>query len=90
MKTRIIIISLITILILASGAIASAHSNKDLVPSTYQITSELSAGNGYQIIPLTWQISGALNGGNYFLDVQTSPTLRGSGCCCTFLPCIKK
>jgi hypothetical protein len=90
MKTRIIIVLLITILILASGAMASAHANLDGIPITYQITTGLSTGNGYQIFPLNWQVSGALSGGNYSLEVRNSPSLTGSGCCCTFLPCINK
>lgn len=50
-----------------------------------------AAGGAYQLIgqgaaPGT----GELSGGNYRLQGGVQPLLTGSGCCCTYLPCITK
>jgi hypothetical protein len=31
---------------------------------------------------------GSASGGGYRLLGPASPTLRGNGCCCTYLPCV--
>ena len=34
------------------------------------------------------QVEGSTSGGGYRLLGPASPTLRGNGCCCTYLPCV--
>jgi len=53
-------------------------------------------GGNYQLtsLPLrpaqgnAWQVSGNASGGGYALTSPYEPALRGSGCCCTYLPCM--
>jgi hypothetical protein len=52
----------------------------------YGIQASVAAGGGYQLSSLVWQVSGATSGGRYSLTVPQAPSLRGSGCCCTYLP----
>ena len=44
--------------------------------------------SGYQLTRLTWHVSGEVSGGGYSLSSPSSPSLRGNGCCCAFLPCV--
>jgi hypothetical protein len=37
-----------------------------------------------------WQLSGDSSGPGYHLHIPGSPSMRGSGCCCTHLPCVAK
>jgi hypothetical protein len=42
----------------------------------------------FQISTLTWKVEGVSLGGEYRLENLSTPLLTGSGCCCTYLPCI--
>jgi hypothetical protein len=44
------------------------------------------SGAGYRLTSLVWQVSGVVTGGDYRLSRASVPNLRGSGCCCTYLP----
>ena len=89
MKTRIVVVVILVItLLLASWAIALARTSQHGDPISYQVETGSVTGKGYQLIYLTWQVNGALRGGGYSLLVPATPALTGSGCCCTYLPCV--
>jgi hypothetical protein len=91
MKPRIVIIFiLVIILLLASWAIAWARTSPDGETSSYKVESGLAAGEGYQLIHLNWQISGTPRGEGYLISAPTASSSITSGCCCTFLPCVKR
>jgi hypothetical protein len=52
----------------------------------YTVEQVPIAGEGYHLNVASWQVSGASSGGSYHLEGPAAPELRGSGCCCTFLP----
>jgi hypothetical protein len=90
MNTRMIVLTIIIILLLfVSGAIASAHTGQMGADIPYRVEISLASGNGYHLTPLTWRVEGAVSGGSYLLAVS-APELNGSGCCCSYLPCISK
>lgn len=59
-----------------------------LGPARYRVEAGSVAGEGYQLSSQAWQITGAARGGTYRLSIALEPSLRGSGCCCTYLPCV--
>ncbi len=56
--------------------------------SSIQIASSITHGGDYQLQVYTCPASS--HGGGYLLIGPASPTLRGNGCCCTYLPWIMK
>jgi hypothetical protein len=52
----------------------------------YYVPQEAIVGTGYRLASLTWQVSGSASSDDYLLLGPTTATLRGSGCCCTYLP----
>lgn len=59
-----------------------------LGPARYGVEAGTVAGGGYQLSSLAWQISGTTSAGAYRLSTAVEHSLRGSGCCCTYLPCV--
>lgn len=53
----------------------------------YAVKEGVASADGYRLTTLTWQVSGAVGGGGYRLLPAASPELRGSGCCCLYMPC---
>ena len=54
----------------------------------YTVEQGTASGDGYQLTSLTWRVSGSSSSEGYHLLELMQPTLRGSGCCCTYLPLI--
>jgi hypothetical protein len=54
----------------------------------YTVNVCTAAGGGYRLSSLGWQITGAARGGSYGLSMPEEAALRGSGCCCTYLPLV--
>ena len=80
MKQRVILIVVVATLLLTGVALASPDR-------PYTIASGTSSGVGYHLTSVGWQVSGTSGGGDYQLLQPAAPAaLRGSGCCCTFLP----
>jgi hypothetical protein len=63
-----------------------------------QLEATTLRGGHYQLTSVTpsdsqtnsWQASDLASGGGYHLKVLASPQLTGNGCCCVYLPCVKK
>jgi hypothetical protein len=80
MKTLTWLILAFLILLMA-GSVA--------LPRTASAVERTSSGGGYHLTALTWQVTGEARAGGYTLRSPQSPSLE-SGCCCVYLPCVKK
>ena len=83
MKTRIILLLLLTaLLLLSTGAVTGS------APPRYRIeTGALLAGN-VRLTAVGAQAGAASAGGAYRLVTSTVSGSAASGCCCTWLPCV--
>jgi len=102
MKTRTaILVALVALLCLGGVALQStapavAQSGEPGPAPGYVVQAGTAAGGSYHLTSPAlrqaqgdaWQVSGAAAGGDYTLAIPYAPALRGSGCCCTYLPCI--
>jgi len=79
-------IALVCVLVLAGMALAQSGSQPS--PSWYAVEQGGASGGRYHLTSVSWHASGAASGGGYRLLSPSSPTLRGSGCCCTYIPCV--
>ena len=86
MRTPITFLLVITLLAVAGAALAESGGAGPLQSMSVQLTT--SSGGSYHLSSLAWQVSGTAAGESYALVSPSAPTLRGSGCCCTYLPCI--
>ncbi|MFC2023494.1 hypothetical protein ACFLT5_02015 [Chloroflexota bacterium] len=80
MKIRMVILFAAVSLLLVV-TIAHAQPREGCV-----IEGGTAAGGSYRLTALAWQVSGMASGGEYHLLGPEAPALRGSGCCCTYLP----
>jgi hypothetical protein len=82
MKTQItLLLFLIAFLLLSTGADA-------LSAPLYQVETGTISGGSYQLMSFGVQAGSIAAGGAYRLLGPSAPNLQGSGCCCTYLPCI--
>jgi hypothetical protein len=81
MKVKIGLL-VVVIVVLLLGTVVVARSNE-----LGQAGEQAAGGEGYRLTTLKWQASGTASGGGYRLLEPAAPALRGSGCCCTYLPC---
>jgi hypothetical protein len=76
----ILLLVVVGVSLLASLALVQpAYADQDVVYS-----------GGYQLATARWQIAGEVSGPGYHLRISGSPSLRGNGCCCSHLPCVRK
>ena len=86
---------LLVIPLLAVGGIALAQTGGPGPGQAMSVQAGTSSGGSYHLTSLAlrqapddaWQVSGTARGGGYALSIPKAPALRGSGCCCTYLPC---
>jgi hypothetical protein len=76
-----LLLLLLVFVLLSTGAAA-------LSAPRYEVQAATLAGGGYQLTTSESQIDNVAAGGAYRLLGPAAPELRGSGCCCTYLPCI--
>lgn len=89
MKRRVLILALVVVL-LTLVAYALVLGQDDAPFSSYAVAPGTAAGQGYRLTSLGWRVEGTMAGGVYQLVGPASPALRGSGCCCTYLPCVMR
>jgi hypothetical protein len=86
MKTSWIVAMLLTMaLLMASVAFAQTGPN---LPGLTVAPAGAASGGRYRLSSLAWQVKGSAAGGGYLLQGPVQPALNGSGCCCTYLPCV--
>jgi len=81
-KRRIVLLAAIVALLLVSTA-ASAQSGEG-----YAVEEGIMAGGSYRLTSASLPDSEPMIGGGYQLLRLAGSTATGSGCCCTYLPCI--
>ena len=84
MRMRFTLLLLLVFLLLGIGAGA-------LAATRYQVEAGTISGGGYQLTTVGSQTDALATGGAYRLlatEGRASPGPAGSGCCCTYLPCI--
>ena len=87
MKIHTVILASIVALLLSGMALAQSGGGSK--PSAlYSVERSTVSGGAYRLTSLARQVSGTASGGRYRLLSPAAPTLRGSGCCCTYLPCV--
>ncbi len=89
MKTQTVaLVFLAVVVLLLLGGVALAQSGERSPTVWYAVQHGTVSGSGYHLTSSAWQVSGTASGTGYHLLSPASPTLRGNGCCCTFLPCM--
>jgi hypothetical protein len=80
-KAHLVIVSVIVALLLLGSATQAQPGGARVVQAG------VASGGHYHLTVPAWQVAGAARGGDYRLS-PAAPLLRGSGCCCTYLPCV--
>ena len=80
----IAVLLLVGVLVLG-GSAALAQAPAPVPAAAYVVEQAQAAGGGYRLAAGTWQARGVAGSSGYQLS---SVILQGSGCCCTFLPCL--
>ncbi|MBN1660501.1 MAG: hypothetical protein JXA93_19045 [Anaerolineae bacterium] len=82
-RRRFIVVAAVVIVLLLS-TVASAQPG-----GSYTVEEGTIAGGSYRLNSVGPQAGEPMSGGGYqLLSSVRSPALRGSGCCCTYLPCV--
>jgi hypothetical protein len=81
---RIVLLAVLSILLLVSTA-ASARPG-----GGHAVKAGTMAGGGYHLTSVTLPAGDMMIGGGYQLRRVPESTATGSGCCCTYLPCIQR
>lgn len=91
---RIINLLVVVTLLLLIGVVLHQVQNSVVAqpgainpPSLRTVEQGVLSGGSYRLTSLTWHVSGTTSGMSYRLQGPAAPSLRGSGCCCTYLPC---
>ena len=69
------------------GAVPTASG---LSAPRYQVETGTISGGGYRLTSSGTQGDTVAAGGAYRLLMPSAPTLHGSGCCCSYLPCLMR
>lgn len=85
---RVAALVLTCALLLAYGGARQVRSQDRPAALWAVLGGEISSGGAYRLASLSWQVGGVAGSESYQLSGQRTPTLRGNGCCCTYLPCV--
>ncbi len=75
---------------LLAGGVLAQSPGRGLATGPYQVAGGLISGGSYRLTIADWQVSGTASGGGYRLVGPAAPGAAGSGCCCTYLPCVMR
>jgi hypothetical protein len=75
-------------LILLTSSQAMAQRKEPAQPAWSVASNRTLTGGSYSLENLSWKVSGRLSGEGFRLESPEDPDLTGSGCCCTYLPCV--
>jgi hypothetical protein len=87
MKLHTVVI-VVSALILLLTTVVLAESDGRNRAGGYTAEAEVASGGNYRLTSLFWPGSATASGGDYRLMIASAPRPSGSGCCCTYLPCI--
>ena len=98
MKTNAVVLILLIAMVatLLAGSVALAQSGGQPPLASYVVEQGTISGGGYHLTSLApryaqgepRQASRPASGGRYHLLGPAAPALAGSGCCCTYMPCV--
>jgi hypothetical protein len=77
----ILLVAMATLLLLSTAAQA-------LPGAGYRVEEGTLTGGGYRLTTISRQTGEPLSGGRYHLLPWVPSPAAGSGCCCTYLPCV--
>ena len=77
-----------SLLLILLAFVLSSTGASALSAPYYQVETGTIVGGDYQLISSRLPVDNVSAGGAYRLLGPSAPELRGSGCCCTYLPCI--
>lgn len=83
MKRTAMLLVLLALLLAAGMALAQSGG-----AGWYTVEPGVTAGGEYRLDSLAWQVEGTAGGEGYILSSSVRAMLRGSGCCCAYLPCL--
>ncbi len=83
MRKYILLLALLCMLLAATGSRAQVGP-----PGPYTVEPGIAAGGRYHLVVQSWRVTGSAVGGGYHLQGPAAPRLRGSGCCCLYLPLV--
>jgi hypothetical protein len=86
-RMAILLVALLLAGVTLQAAVPMMAQGSAWEQTPYAVEAGTVAGGSYQLSSLAWRITGTASGGNYSLSIPHEPSLRGSGCCCTYLPC---
>ena len=75
---------------LLTGGVLAQSPGRGPSAGQFQVAGGLISGGGYRLTTANWQVSGTAGGGGYRLVGPAAPESAGSGCCCTYLPCVMR
>jgi len=82
-RRTILLVAVATLLLLSTAASAQPGGG-------YAVEEGTLAGGGYRLTGVSLPAGDALIGGRYQLLSPADSMIRGSGCCCVYLPCIQR
>jgi hypothetical protein len=82
MRIRLTLLMILLAFLLLSTAASAVSAPR------YQVETGTISGRGYQLTTLGSPAGNVAAGGAYRLLGPAAPDLRGSGCCCVYLPCV--
>lgn len=83
MKGRVVILAVVAFLLLTTSGLAQSGRG-------YSVEGGMAAGGGYRLMSFAPLAENVAVGGAYRLLGLSVPALQGSGCCCTYLPCLMR
>ena len=81
MKKRTLLIVIVLVVLLVSGLLLTQTALASRATGTSRV---------YHLTTLDWQVSGSSAANGYTLQSYAPQGTTGGGCCCTYLPCVRK
>lgn len=87
-RRRIVLLAAVAALLLLSTADPVSRTASAQPGGGYAVRGGILAGGGYRLTCLRLPAADTMSGDGYHLLSLARPEGSGSGCCCTYLPCI--
>ncbi len=87
-RTTVITAIVVLACLLLAGVVLAQSDRRSGAPTLYTIEPGVASSDLYRLVGVSWDVDGTASGGGYHLLGPAGPALRGSGCCCTYLPCV--
>jgi hypothetical protein len=90
MKARIATLAVVVLLLLTTGVLQGVAPAAAQPGGQSAVQNSMASGGNYRLISLEGEAASAVSSGGGYRLLQTPEALpnAGSGCCCTYLPCV--